>query len=478
MPDFISLTRHVPVPRGLFLINDYIDRATEAQLLRCIEQDSAVAWIDSFSRRVKHYGYEFDYEALSIAFDKQLGNIPDTMLRLLPHHRDEFDAADMSETEREAVLAYSREIDQCTINEYERGQGIRPHIEATHCFANRILSLSLLSPIIMDFRHKTSNLKKSLLLPPRSLLLIGGEARYDWSHGIAHRKSDVIDGVLTPRQRRVSLTFRKVKQPSFSSTGASENLLVSPAIEANHVHSVYDRIAPHFSHTRHSGWPQVIAFIESVRDEFEHPLLADIGCGNGKYLKLIRETRALRDAVHAIGMDFSANLCRIVARRGCDVFVSDALLIPFADASFEAVLNIAVLHHISQPGRRLRLLAELFRITRVQGRGFVCAWAFEQDGSSRHDFKKRDVFVPWNLSKRKSKRAQGEDEDDLVLQRYCHVYKQGELEGLVARIANVVGQDGRVKDSRQRCEGKRFDVEIVRSFYNKGNWCFEYRRHR
>ena len=28
-------------------------------------------------------------------------------------------------------------------------------------------------------------------------------------------------------------------------------------IASCHVHNIYDRIAPHFSCTRHSGWPQV-----------------------------------------------------------------------------------------------------------------------------------------------------------------------------------------------------------------------------
>lgn len=165
--------------------------------------------------------------------------------------------------------------------------------------------------------------------------------------------------------------------------------------------------------------------------------------------------------MQAIGTDFSENLCAIVARRNCQVFVSDALLIPFADNAFEAVLNIAVLHHISRERRRLRLLSELFRITAVNGRGFICAWAFEQDGSSRHCFEKSDVFVPWNISKKKTKICDGEDEDDLVLQRYCHVYRKGELEGLVATV----------------CRHRPFDIEVVRSFYNKGNWCIEYRKH-
>jgi alkylated DNA repair dioxygenase AlkB len=43
-------------------------------------------------------------------------------------------------------------------------------------------------------------------LESRSLLILTCDARYKWKHGIALRKSD--NGVK--RQRRISLTFRKV----------------------------------------------------------------------------------------------------------------------------------------------------------------------------------------------------------------------------------------------------------------------------
>jgi alkylated DNA repair dioxygenase AlkB len=47
-------------------------------------------------------------------------------------------------------------------------------------------------------------------LEPGSLLVLSGEARFAWTHGIAARRFDVIDGVRTARARRVSLTFRTV----------------------------------------------------------------------------------------------------------------------------------------------------------------------------------------------------------------------------------------------------------------------------
>ena len=44
---------------------------------------------------------------------------------------------------------------------------------------------------------------------------------------------------------------------------------------------VYEEIAQHFSETRHSGWPRVLEFLDLLPDG---SVVADVGCGNGKYL--------------------------------------------------------------------------------------------------------------------------------------------------------------------------------------------------
>lgn len=57
-----------------------------------------------------------------------------------------------------------------------------------------------------------SNLvRRSLYLPPRSILLLSGEARYAWQHYIPHHKIDMVNqSVIRRGARRVSFTFRKV----------------------------------------------------------------------------------------------------------------------------------------------------------------------------------------------------------------------------------------------------------------------------
>ena len=66
----------------------------------------------------------------------------------------------------------------------------------------------------MEFRHPDGQ-QLSVLLPPNSLLIMTGESRYVWSHGITPRKHDIVPaagGVLTLSTRgvRTSFTFRKI----------------------------------------------------------------------------------------------------------------------------------------------------------------------------------------------------------------------------------------------------------------------------
>jgi len=95
---------------------------------------------------------------------------------------------------------------QVIVNEYLPGQGIAPHIDCMPCFGAEIASLSLGGDSTMTFTQ-TLQEPVSLRLESKSLLILEGEARYRWKHGIPARK---FDGDIR-RSRRVSLTFRTVK---------------------------------------------------------------------------------------------------------------------------------------------------------------------------------------------------------------------------------------------------------------------------
>jgi ubiquinone/menaquinone biosynthesis C-methylase UbiE len=56
--------------------------------------------------------------------------------------------------------------------------------------------------------------------------------------------------------------------------------------EQQFVTNVYDNIAPHFSHTRYKAWPFVEQFLKNLP---KYTTVADVGCGNGKYLNVNKD---------------------------------------------------------------------------------------------------------------------------------------------------------------------------------------------
>ncbi|XP_033111028.1 uncharacterized protein LOC117112082 [Anneissia japonica] len=166
----------------------------------------------------------------------------------------------------------------------------------------------------------------------------------------------------------------------------------SVALEKKHVHDVYDKIAPHFSDTRYKAWPKVKGFIEALEPG---SLVADVGCGNGKYLHI-------NPSVYKLGSDCCSKLTEIAQQRGHNVLICDNINLPYRSGSCDAVISIAVIHHFATVERRVRALQELARITRPGGRLMVCVWALEQ---SHRKFDAQDVLVPWHFQPRSTNKC-------------------------------------------------------------------------
>lgn len=157
-----------------------------------------------------------------------------------------------------------------------------------------------------------------------------------------------------------------------------------PEIEKRFVHKVYNAIAPHFSDTRFAKWPKVALFLESLEPG---SLVADAGCGNGKYLGFNRKC-------YFVGCDISPPLVGICAQHGYEVFVADVLHLPHRTGFCDAGILIAVLHHLSTEERRVRAMEELLRVVRRKGRVLFTVWAVEQE-----DKKLLTKWTPLTLSK-------------------------------------------------------------------------------
>lgn len=191
--DFLNTQSSEMTIPGLSYIPEYISQQEEVELIRTID---AQPWITELKRRVQHYGYRYDYKARSVTPESYLGPLPEW----LSSYADQLCTGGF----------FPQLPDQVIINEYEPGQGIAPHIDCVPCFTDTIASISLDSTCIMEFTHAETQQKISVLLEPRSLVVLSGNARYRWQHAIPHRKTDHHNGHAFLRNRRLSLTFRKI----------------------------------------------------------------------------------------------------------------------------------------------------------------------------------------------------------------------------------------------------------------------------
>ena len=117
---------------------------------------------------------------------------------------------------------------QAIINLYRPGEGIAPHVDLLRRFGDGIVGVSLGDGgVPMRFARAAEPREKSeedghgedgeydVWLPSRSVLVLTGEARYEWTHGIAPRVRDKVEDEVggsgwhwRERGVRVSITFR------------------------------------------------------------------------------------------------------------------------------------------------------------------------------------------------------------------------------------------------------------------------------
>ncbi|CUX34228.1 MULTISPECIES: alpha-ketoglutarate-dependent dioxygenase AlkB [Rhizobium/Agrobacterium group] len=181
------------LPPGIVYFDGFLSPEEEAAVTDRLD---AGAWSTELKRRVQHFGYRYDYKARAVTADAYLGPLPPWLGVF---------------AERLVTAGYCRDLpDQVIANEYLPGQGISAHVDCVPCFDDGIVSISLLSTCEMVFRELRGPAICGVLLQPRSGVLLRDAGRYGLTHEIPARKSDIVNGVRTARDRRISLTFRKV----------------------------------------------------------------------------------------------------------------------------------------------------------------------------------------------------------------------------------------------------------------------------
>lgn len=176
-------------------------------------------------------------------------------------------------------------------------------------------------------------------------------------------------------------------------------------------------------------------------------------------------------------------------------------LLPFRPGVFDFALSIATIHHFSTPIRRRQGVEALIQtvcptLPGSSGRFLLYVWAFEQGASSRRRWEKgtllpalpppgstteppltspadlasthpQDVFVPWTTSKQATADV-GPSQEPQTLNRYYHLFRQGELQDLVRQAADALGLA--FGDDNTSSAGR---VAVVREGYEADNWFVE-----
>lgn len=196
------------------------------------------------------------------------------------------------------------------------------------------------------------------------------------------------------------------------------------------IRATYERIADSFAATRREPWPEVDSFVQALPGRSR---VLDLGCGNGRHARVLA-----RRGHRAVAVDFSRRLMAIGRREtseeghriAIEWVEGDATDLAFQDASFDAALCIAVLHHLPTPSDRIAVLSELRRVLRRGAPALVSVWARDQPrfesvlASHPHD---DDVEVPWTMP------------DGTAVPRFYHLFRESELQRLIIE-SNLHGE--------------------------------------
>ena len=193
--------------------------------------------------------------------------------------------------------------------------------------------------------------------------------------------------------------------------------------EKIYVKDVYEKIAQRFSITRTGYyWKSITRFVQDLP---KYSLVADAGCGNGRYIQLNKHHNLNHQF---IGFDFCEENTKICNRRGFSITVADTKRIPHRDNVFDATISIAVIHHLDTVEGRVSACKELKRITKPGGKLFIQVWASTVPKTKKfikiNEY--NDYYITWHV------------DEELTLKRYYHLFDKEELVDIAEKAGITV----------------------------------------
>lgn len=175
----------IEAPSGLVYAPDFLTFEEETEVVDWIDQQ---AWDHAYARRRQFYGQSYRD----------------------PSHYTPMPSLLQVFAKRLFVQGLTLvEANHILINEYLPGQGIAAHVDEMPHPESQVVTISLLDTYPMEFVHIESGAIFDQWLERRSVAVMSGLSRTEWTHEILKRKADVIQGGgKRLRKRRISLTYR------------------------------------------------------------------------------------------------------------------------------------------------------------------------------------------------------------------------------------------------------------------------------
>lgn len=201
-------------PAKVHYIPNYVTQAEENYLLHCVAKAPRPKWQQLSGRRLQNWG-----------------GLPHTR-GMMPEPLPDWLAKPCQQLVELGAFAADASPNHVLVNEYAPGQGIMPHFDGP-LYKPLIATLSLGSHTLLDFYQLTNSQedneqqtterlvqshKFSLLLEPRSLVLLQEDMYCQYMHGIAERSQDIVcadiesDGVGALLLNRAQLGVPIVEQ--------------------------------------------------------------------------------------------------------------------------------------------------------------------------------------------------------------------------------------------------------------------------
>ncbi len=177
----------------------------------------------------------------------------------------------------------------------------------------------------------------------------------------------------------------------------------------------YDSIGSDFGKKRTNTWEFVVNWLTKLQlKQSEEPLkLLIAGCGNGRHVRLANE---MGFDVSAVDISLSMVNATIqseieMGRSGSNIIVSDICDLPYSHNEFDAIMSIAVLHHLPFDLCETAI-NEFARVLETEGEVLISCWDPSAPSVVKGEKDKENedvVWVSWTLP------------DTSSVSRYYHV---------------------------------------------------------